>query len=278
MSNDVVHLPQTPASQGTVIEQSRAVAEVAAAVRVAQDFPRDTNRASEAARDLCSRLAVAQRAFYEVPNRGAGLSVHIARELARLWGNLDYGVRELARNDVRGESEMQAWAWDQQTNTRTVRSFIVPHAKSLRGGGRKDLVDLNDIYLNNQNIGARAVRECIFAVLPQPLLAEAEALLRATLERGDGKPIEQRRDDAEDAFKAIKVTLKQLEARVGQPKAQWSARDIADLVRAYTSITQDGIPVAEFFPEVPVEVPAAEPVTEWATVPPGEPTQGDVKP
>jgi hypothetical protein len=253
-----VRLPSAPpASQGTVIEQSRAIAEVAAAIRVAQDFPRDTNRAYESMRELCGRLAVAQRAFYEVPNRGAGLSVHIARELARLWGNLDYGVRELARDDIRGESEMQAWAWDQQTNTRTVRSFIVPHAKSLRGGGRKDLVDLNDIYLNNQNIGARAVRECIFAVLPQPLLSEAEQTLRATLERGDGKPIEQRRDDAEDAFTAIRVPLARLEKKVGKPKSQWTARDIAELVRAYTSITQDGIPAEDFFPEEAVQLPPA---------------------
>lgn len=250
--SDPIVLPQ-PASQGAVVEQTRAVAEVAAAVRVAQEFPRDTNQAVENMRELCSRLAVAQRAFYEVPNRGAGLSVHIARELARIWGNLDYGVRELARDDARGESEMQAWAWDQQTNTRTVRSFIVPHAKSTRQG-RKALTDLGDIYLNNQNIGARAVRECIFAVLPQPLIAEAETLLRGTLERGDGKPIEQRRDDAEDKFSELKVTRNQLEARVGKPKGHWSARDIADLVRVFTSITQDGIPVAEFFPEVPVDV------------------------
>lgn len=256
MSKDVeIKLPQ-PASQGTAVEQTRAIAEVAAAIRVARDFPRDTNRAYDSMRELCGRLAVAQRAFYEVPNRGSGLSIHIARELARLWGNLDYGVRELARDDVRGESEMQAWAWDQETNTRTVRSFIVPHAKSLRGGGRKELTDLNDVYLNNQNIGARAVRECIFAVLPQPLLAEAEATLRRTLENGDGKPIEQRRDDAEDRFTAINVTVRQLEDHVGKPKGQWAARDIASLVRAYNSITQDGIPVQDFFPDRVVEIPA----------------------
>jgi len=252
---DVVNLPQ-PASQGTVVEQSRAVAEVAAAIRVAQEFPRDTNRAYEQTRELCSRLTVAQRAFYEVPNRGAGLSVHIARELARLWGNLDYGVRELARDDLKGESEMQAWAWDQETNTRTVRSFIVPHARDTRAG-RKALTDLADVYLNNQNIGARAVRECIFAVLPQPLIAEAEATLRATLERGDGKPIEQRRDEAEDAFKALSIPLGRLEARIGKPKGRWTGRDIADLSRAYASITQDGVPAVEFFPEEVVQIPEA---------------------
>lgn len=260
--SDVVKMPQGAVSQGTVVEQTRVVAEVAAAIKVARDFPRDTNRAYEQTRELCGRLAVAQRAFYEVPNRGSGLSVHIARELARLWGNLDYGVRELARDDRKGESEMQAWCWDQETNTRTVRSFIVPHAKSLKGGGRKELTDLNDVYLNNQNIGARAVRECIFAVLPQPLLAEAEGMLRRTLEQGDGKPIEQRRDEAHDAFGSLNVSLAQLEKYVGKKKPQWTARDIAGLSRAYTSISQDGVQVSEFFPDEVVQVPAPKPADD----------------
>lgn len=250
-----ITLPGRPASQGAVVEQSRAVAEVAAAVSTARQFPRNTTWAVEQMKELCSRLAVANRAFYAVPNRGEGLSVHIARELARIFGNLDYGVRELARDDDKGESEMQAWSWDIETNVRSTRSFIVPHAKSTKAG-RKALVDLNDIYLNNQNVAARAVRECIFSVLPGWFLADAEALLKQTLERGDGKPIEQRRNDAIDVFANLKVTEKQLVAKLGKSVGQWGPRDIAELTRAYTSITQDGIPASEFFPEVAIEVTA----------------------
>lgn len=242
------------ASQGTIVEQSRAVAEVAAAVSTARQFPRDTNRAVEQMKELCARLAIAQRAFYSVPNRGSGLSVHIARELSRIFGNVDYGVRELNRDDSKGESEMQAWAWDVETNVRTTRSFIVPHAKSLKGGGRKQLTDLNDVYLNNQNVAARAVRECVFAILPGWFLADAEAILRQTLERGDGKPIEQRRTDALDAFDGLNVTERQMVERLGKPAGQWGARDIAELTKIYTSITVDGIPATEFFPEKAVEV------------------------
>lgn len=249
-----------PASQGTAIEQTRAAAEVAAAVSVARNFPRSPSAASEAMRELCSRLAVAQKAFYEVPNRGAGMSVHIARELARIWGNLDYGVRELGRNDGDGVSEMQVWAWDVEQNVRSTRSFIQPHAKSLTGGRRKDLTDLNDIYLNNQNTGARAVRECIFTVLPGWFLADAEAMLRQTLENGDGKPIAQRQTDTAAAFAKIGVTQKRLEERLGKPLTRWESSDIASLYRVYSSIAQDGIPAAEFFPEAAVTV-AALPAT-----------------
>lgn len=244
---------QMVASQGTLVEQSRAVAEVAAAVQVAKTFPRDTNRASEQMGELCGRLAVASRAFYSVPKRGSGMSIHIARELARIWQNVDYGVRELRRDDEAGISEMQAWAWDQQENVRTTRSFIVPHLRSTRNG-MQQLTDLGDIYLNNQNQGAKAVRECIFAMLPGWFKTDAEVTLRKTLEHGDGKPIEQRRIDAVEKFKELQVTEAQIEAYLKRPLAQWGARDIAELTKAFMSITQDGIPKEEFFVEKPVEI------------------------
>ena len=76
-------------TQATAIEQARAVAEVQAAVTVAQAIPRDVQRAVAEMRDACGRLALAQRAFYSVPNRGNGPTVHLARELARIWGNID---------------------------------------------------------------------------------------------------------------------------------------------------------------------------------------------
>ena len=249
--------PARPASQGTLVEQSRAVAEVAAAVRVARDFPRDETAAITSMRDLCSRLPIASRAFYEVPNRGSGLSIHIARELARIWQNVDYGVRELSRDDERGMSEMQAWAWDQQTNVRSTRSFLVPHQR-MKAGKRTTLTDLADIYLNNQNIGARAVRECIFTVLPGWFVSDAEAVLRTTLRNGDGKPIQQRRVAAIEAFAAVRVTQQQLEDRVKQRADKWSADTIAELLRVYSSITQDGIPVQEFFPDEVVQIPAIQ--------------------
>lgn len=248
-------LPQAPASQGTLVEQSRAVAEVAAAVGVARQYPRDTNRAGENMRELCQRMAVAQRAFYSVPNRGSGMTIHIARELARIWQNVDYGVRELRRDDQAGVSEMQAWAWDVQENVRTTRSFIVPHLRS-KGKSTVPLTDLGDIYLNNQNQGAKAVRECIFAMLPGWFKTDAEQILSRTLEHGDGKPLEQRREEAVDAFKALSVTQAQLEAYLGRELGQWSARNIADLIKAFQSITQDGVPKEEFFIEKPVEVEA----------------------
>jgi hypothetical protein len=254
--------------QATAVEQARAVAEVQAAVIVAQQRPRDMERALGDMRDSCGRVALANRAFYSVPNRGNGPSVHLARELARIWGNIDYGVRELRRDDAAGESEVQAFAWDQQTNVRSTRSFVVPHARMKKVNGkqtREKLIDLGDIYLSNQNIGARAVRECIFTILPTWLTEEAQDICRRTLEHGEGKPLEHRIADMIAAFREIGITVDQIEQKLDRKRGSWTASDVAQMVIAYTSITRDGLDKDEEFPPRRVtaaEISRAKPQTE----------------
>lgn len=256
-------VPSTRIGQATAVEQSRAVAEVAAAVQVAQQCPRDIRRAWADMEEACGRLGLAERAFYSVPNRGGSKpSVHLARELARIWGNLDYGVHELSRDDERGMSEVRAYAWDQQTNVRSSRTLQVPHQRMVKNRGtgtqeRKPLVDLGDVYLNNQNIGARAVRECIFSALPADFVGEAQDICRRTIERGDGKPLVERIADMVSGFKsALGVTVPQIETRLGRKRGQWAAADVADLRVVFSSIQRRETTVDDEFP--PERVTAAE--------------------
>jgi hypothetical protein len=254
-----------PVTQTTAVEQARAVAEVAAAVQVAQQCPRDMNRAWAEMEASCHRLGLASRAFYSVKNRGNGPTVHLARELARIWGNLDYGVHELSRDDERGMSEIRAYAWDQQTNVRSSRTFQVPHRRM--GGGAK-LTDLTDIYLNNQNIGARAVRECILSALPADFVEDAKGHCAKTIEKGDGQPLTKRITDMAAAFKsAYGVTVLQIETRLGRKRGQWTAADVADLGVVFRTIERHETTVGEEFP--PERVTAAE-ITD---TPPGEAPQ-----
>lgn len=252
LPSDRASLAQNAAtSQATAVEQARAVAEVQAAVTVAQSIPRDRGRAEAEMRDTCARLTVANRAFYSMPrgrSKVEGPTVHLARELARIWGNIDYGVRELRRDDDQGVSEIQAFAWDQQTNVRSTRSFIVPHAR-MTGGTRQKLADLGDIYLNNQNIGARAVRECIFTILPTWFTEDAQDLARETLQHGEGEPLPERITKMVGAFKALGVSQEQIETRTGAKRSAWSAGDLADLIVVYTSINRGEATAGEMFPE-----------------------------
>lgn len=245
----------TEVTQTTAVEQARAVAEVAAAVRVAQDFPRDMTRAQAEMRDSCAKLALANRAFYSVPNRGTGPSVHLARELARIWGNVQYGVHELRRDDELGVSEVQAFAWDVQTNTRSTRTFQVPHERMARGK-RQKLVDLGDVYLNNQNVGARAVRECIFTVLPTWFTETAEGLCRQTVENGEGEPLEDRIAKMVKAFSDLGVTVKMLEERFNRSRGQWDAGIVAQATVVFQSLQRGETKIED---EFTLDAPPASP-------------------
>lgn len=245
--------PAAPTTQATAVEQARAVAEVAAAVQVAQQNPRNLDRVWAQMKDACSRFGLASRAFYSVPNRGSDASVHLARELGRIWGNFDQGVHELRRDDAAGMSEVRAYGWDQQTNYRSSRTFQVPHRRM--GGGAK-LTDQTEIYLNNQNVGARALRECIFAALPADFVDEAKDLCRKTLERGDGKPLEERIADMVGAFAGIGVTELQIETRLKRGRRQWTPEDVADLGVVFRSIKRREARLEDEFP--PERVTAAE--------------------
>lgn len=238
---------RTEVTQSTTVEQSRAVAQVQAAIIVAQQCPRDMERAVAEMRDVCARMSMAERAFYAVRNRGTGPSVHLMRELARIWGNIEYGVTELYRDDDAGRSEVMTFAHDLQTNSRSSRTFQSPHAR-MSGGQRQKLVDLGDIYLSNQNIGARAVRECIENVLPKWFSEEAQDRCRHTLEAGEGVPIEERRQNMITAFRGIGIKLDQLETKIGRQRGQWTAADLAQMAILFTSITRDGLDKDEEFP------------------------------
>lgn len=277
MSTDLTQLPAALArpTQTTTVEAARAVAEVAAAVQVAQLNPRDMRRAWTDMQAACSRTGLADVAFYRVQSRGSGPSVHLARELARIWGNLDYGVHELSRDDVNGMSEVRAFAWDQQTNTRSSRTLQVPHQRMVKDkrtgkNERSPLVDLGDVYLNNQNIGARAVREAIFSVLPKDFVEEAKAICRRTLEHGDGKPLVERVDALVAAYAGLFVKVPQIEKRIGRPRGQWTAADVADLGVVYRSITQGETTVNDEFPPELVSVAELNGGTPPVPTPGGE--------
>ena len=199
-------MPQLPAptrvGQGTAVEQSRAVAEVHAAIVVAQQCPRDVQAAVAEMRRSCMQTALAKRAFFRYNRAGStvsGPSVHLARELARCWGNVQYGIAELRRDDEYGQSEMQAFAWDVEKNSRASTVFVVPHKRDVKGGP-KALVDMRDVYENNANNGARRVREMILAILPPWFVEEAKELCSKTLEEGVGKSLDQRVADGIQAF------------------------------------------------------------------------------
>lgn len=250
-------------SQATAIEQSRAVAEVQAAVLVAQQNRRNKAIAVEEMREATAQASVAERAFFKFPRGGqtvSGPSIHLARELARCWGNIQFGVTELRRDDDKGESEMQAYAWDLETNARNATTFIVPHKRDTKKGVVQ-LADMRDIYENNANNGARRLREAIFAVLPGWFVDEAQDRCNETLTKGGGVPLPQRIANGIAAFEAIGISRRQLEAKIGRPSKDWNEHDITALGVSLKSIRNGEVTKDEEFPPATV---SAEEITNAA--------------
>lgn len=236
--------------QGTAVEQSRAVAEVQGAIVVAQQCPRNIQAALQQMRDSCAQPYLAEKAFFRYSRGGkqiTGPSVHLARDLARVWGNFQYGIKELRRDDVAGESEMLAFAWDVQANTRNESTFIVPHQRD-KDGTTVQLTQNRDIYENNANAGARRVRECILAVLPPWFVEEAKQLCQATNRDGGGKPLAHRIADAISGFAALGVTVDRIENKLGRASSAWTGDDVATLGVIYRSIGAGETTIGDEFP------------------------------
>jgi len=119
-------------------------------------------------------------------------------------------------------------------------------------GHRQAITDLDDIYRNNQNVGAKAVRECIMSVLPRWFVEEAQDICRQTLNKGEGATLADRVAKMVTLFRDLGVTVEQLEAKTHKKRGQWDAGDVAQLGIDYTSVTRDGIDKDEMFPVRPV--------------------------
>jgi hypothetical protein len=243
---------ETAGSQGTLIEQSRAIAEVQGALIVAQQRPRDETRALQRIREAGKQFELAERAFWKFP-RGketlVGESIHLAVEMARCWGNLNYGIVELSRMNERNESEMMAYAWDLETNTRSQMSFIVPHVRDTKYGP-KALTDMRDIYENNANMGARRLRECIFRILPAHVIEIGKSTCIATLESGESEvPLSARLANMAEKADELGISRERIEAKLGSFSAM-TAIDAASLHVSLRSVKRGEVSAEEEFPRV----------------------------
>lgn len=225
-------------NQGTVaIEASRAVAEAQGKLYIAKAFPRDETKAYSSVMEVCSRYGFASKAFYAFP-RGketiTGPNIRFAEELARCWGNVDYGIKELSRDS--GKSELQAYAWDLETNTQSVQNFTNPHQREV-GKKMVSLTSDRDIYENNANMAARRLRARILAILPAWLVDAAIERCKKTVAAGEkGMILIDRIRVLVQMFGKFGVTQDQIEKRLKKKVDAMSEDELAEYVGIYNSI------------------------------------------
>lgn len=247
MNNGVMaHLDNI--NQGTIaIEASRAIAEAQGKLVIAKRFPRDEIAAYNRVAQACQRKGIAEKAFYSY-NRGGsvvnGPTIRFAEELARCWGNIDYGIKELSQDN--GKSEMQAYAWDLETNAQSVQNFTNPHIREVNGKA-KTLTSQRDIYEINANMGARRLRSRILAILPNDLVDMAIAECRKTLAGNNDEPLIDRVKKMIVAFSKIGVTQEQIEHRLKRKVDTMTADDFVDFTGIYNAIKNKESKISEWF-------------------------------
>lgn len=195
------------------VEQERAVAEVQAAIILARRFPRDPVQSMDKILNSCTRPGLAESALYSYSRGGTditGPSIRLAEAMAQAWGNLSYGIRELEQRD--GESTVEAFAWDLETNVRQTKIFQVSHERHSKRGTTK-LTDPRDIYETIANNAARRLRSCLLGILPGDVTEEAVKQCEVTM-----------RSNADTSPEAIQKMLKAFADNFGVSKEQIEKR------------------------------------------------------
>lgn len=248
------------------VEQTRAVAEVQAALVIAASRPRDENNALERLKAACTREGFAASAMY-VYKRGneevSGPSIRLAEAAARSWGNMNYGFRELARRpgvgQKPGESDCEAFAWDLETNIKAVRQFTVKHWRDTKKGGYA-LKDERDIYELVANQSQRRVRAMILEIVPGDIIDDAVAQCEETMVKKLG-PIDKAAKKLVSAFeKEFGVTQAQIEELMGCSLTAIKPVQIFRFRRIYMSIKEGVTTVKDWFGASAADPPQKPPV------------------
>lgn len=254
------------ASVTAAMATTRQAQEVQAAMVVAKKFPRNAIDSTNRILDACTRRTLAETAMYSYPRGGTevtGPSIRLAECLAQNWGNLDFGYIELEQKN--GESQVMAYAWDLETNTRQSKVFTVPHRRDTKSGS-KILTDSRDIYELIANQAARRVRSCILGVIPGDVIEAAIKQCELTLVGGK-TPLPDRIKKMVEQFAEFEITADQLAGFIGKNVDAFTAQDVVRLGKIYRSI-KDGVVGNDYFiqkmkdsapaeqPEAPTPAPA----------------------
>ena len=216
------------------------IAEVQAQVVMAKQFPRNVIQCTENILNECTRPKLAEQSTYAYPRGGmtvTGPSIRLAEAIARNWGNLDFGIREV--DQINGESVVEAFCWDLENNVRERKVFKVPHIRYSKQKGNTKLSDPRDIYELIANQGARRLRSCILGVIPGDIidtaLEQCAVTMNATADtskEGVKKLIE--------AFKPFGVNQDHIESFIGSRLDAIKAAQVVRLREIYVSL-KDGM-------------------------------------
>jgi len=229
--------------------------EIKAAVVLAKRFPRNEPDIYTKMVSLCERKTFADKAYYSFPRGGAtvkGPGVHLARELARLWGNMRYGTDIIDDND--DYRKIRSWAWDIETNTKATMEDSFPklvYRNSYENGvkaGAWVTADPRQLRELTNKSGAIGIRNCILELIPSDFTEDALNKIYKTVAEsvGDTKTSETIKQII-TKFKEMGVSVDMIERKLRHPLSEISPSDVVELRGIYSSIKDGNSKISEYF-------------------------------
>lgn len=223
-------------------EETAEVANIQAKMILARNFPRNVDMCRERIRQECSSVELAELATYEFPRGNTlvrGPSIRLVEMVARNWGNLISGIKEISTHG--NTATARAYAWDLETNFADEKVFTVELVRVSNSNGTYVLTDPRDRYEMLANQAARRKRACMQAVIPKNVIDEAVRLCQETLEGHISKnDLPARRAKMLAAFQDLAewITEKDLADYCGKDFEHLSQKDIVRLSGVYNAIKE----------------------------------------
>jgi hypothetical protein len=247
------------ATQAGEAQLARTVQEIQAMVLVAKKWPRDENLATQRIQRACQKLDVAEGGEYEYPRgdtRVSGGSIRLAEIIASAWGNLDFGY--IVIDETPGvDSDVLAFAWDLETNTRASRRFRIPHVREKKSGN-VILTDPRDVYEIVANMAQRRVRAAVFGVVPRDLVDFAREQCRKTIADKDKRPAHEKLQEMLAAFGEFGVSQDQLVAYLRHALGATTDKEFMMLRRIYVTLKDQVRKPEDYFATIDGTRPAGD--------------------
>jgi hypothetical protein len=194
----------------------------------------------------CTRPSLAETGLYQYSRGGSdisGPSIRLAETMARRWGNIASGIKEVSR--AGGYSECVAYSWDLETGYYDERQFQVRHWRDTRQGGYL-LTDERDIYELIANVGQRRKRAVLLTVLPGDVVEAAREQCERTLKASADTSVEALRRIVQ-AFGEFGVTQAQIEKRIQRRMDSIHPAQVVQLRKIYASLKDEMSSPSDWF-------------------------------
>ncbi len=247
-TNDIADLAIRDASLLTERPDSAVEAQmtIQGAIVMAKHFPRNEDAARVGILKDCRRPSFVLgpddklRAMYRFPRGGtpiSGLGVIFAREAARRWGNMRYGLDIVKEKE--DERTIRGWAWDLENNVyeyleETFKKLIQRKKKVWVNNKPEDQTiwiepDERDLAEMTRSRGAKLVRNCILHLLPDDLKEEAKDLIWKTLEDDTAEDPDKVKKAILATFAGYNVPVEELDEYLGHPVGQATPAELTML-------------------------------------------------